>query len=194
MKGGGRLLQTLPRSGFGLGQRLLAFQLLARLDLLCGGGSLLGLGLGDGRVLQLDLVGEIVERSLRAQDASLGLRHLGLIIGGIDLDQEIAGPDVLEIVQRNAEHLTGDPAAEPGQIGADIGVIGGLDNRASNPGIPAQRRHRNKSEHITAKSGIASRARALRRLIGAAVRAPDDGGTAVGLGWAAGTAEMLWSC
>ena len=32
-----------------------------------------------------------------ADDAGLGLRDLRLVIGGIDLDQEIAGLDVLEI-------------------------------------------------------------------------------------------------
>jgi hypothetical protein len=53
--------------------------------------------------LQFDLVGEIVERGLRTDDAGLGLGDLGLVIGGIDLNQEIAGLDALEIIDGDGE-------------------------------------------------------------------------------------------
>jgi len=43
---------------------------LTRLDLLGRRRNLLGFGLGDRRILQFDLVGEIVERSLCAGDAA----------------------------------------------------------------------------------------------------------------------------
>ncbi len=89
---------------------------------------------------------EIVERGLRGGDAGLGLRDLGLVVGGIDLDQEIAGLDALEIVDGDGEHLAGDPAAQPRQLGANIGVVGGLDRGAADPGIPAQRRQRDEAE------------------------------------------------
>ena len=69
------------------------------------------LGLRDGRVLQLDLVVQIVERGLRGGDAGLGLRDLGLIIGRIDLHQQIAGLDALKIGDGDRQHFARDPAA-----------------------------------------------------------------------------------
>ena len=42
----------------------------------------------------------------------LGLGDLGLIVGGIDLHQQIAGLDALKIDDRDREHFTRDPTAE----------------------------------------------------------------------------------
>jgi hypothetical protein len=67
--------------------------------------------------LQFDLVAQIVECSLRGGDAGLGLRDLRLVIGGIDLHQEIATLDALEILHGDGQDLAGDPAAQPGQLG-----------------------------------------------------------------------------
>src|SRR5260370_1088241 len=105
-------------------------------------GQLLRLALRNGGVLQLDLVGEIVERRLRADHAGLGLRDLGLVVSGIDLNQEIAGLDALKVVRGDGENFTGDPAAQPCQFGPDIRVVRALDHFAADPGIPAQHRQR----------------------------------------------------
>jgi hypothetical protein len=128
----------VPASVFG--QRLLALLLLLRLGLQRQRRDPLRLGLGDGGVLQFDLVGEIVQRGLRAGNAGLRLRHLGLVVGRIDLHQELAGLDALEVVGVNLEHGAGDAAAQPGGLGADVGVVGGLLRPAADPAIPAQRR------------------------------------------------------
>ncbi len=119
---------------------------LTGFDLLGERGHLLRLGLRNRGVLQLDLVGEIVERGLRADDAGLRLRDLGLVVGGIDLNQEIAGLDALKVVRGDGENFTGDPAAQPGQLGPDIRVVRALDRFAADPGIPAQRRQRDEPE------------------------------------------------
>ncbi len=98
-----------------------------------------------------------------AADGGFGLRDLRLVIGGIDLDQEIAGLDALEVVDGDGEDLAGDPAAQPCQLGADIGVIGGLGRGVADPGIPAQRCHAIKMKATsTANSGIANRLHAPR--------------------------------
>ena len=96
--------------------------------------------------MQFDLIAQIVERGLRGGDAGLGLRDLRLVVGGIDLHQQIAGLDALEIVDGDGEHFAGDPAAQPRQLGANIGVVGGLDRGVADPGIPAQRRQRDEGE------------------------------------------------
>ena len=96
--------------------------------------------------MQFDLVGEIVERRLRAGDARLCLGDLGFIIGGIDLNQEIAGLDVLEVVHSDGQDLAGNPATQTCQVGADIGIVGGLDRGAAGPFVPAIRRERDEAE------------------------------------------------
>jgi hypothetical protein len=136
----------LARSGFGLRQRLLALLFLTRLDLLGRRGYELGFGLCDRRVLQLDLIAQIVEGCLRGGDAGLGLRDLSRVVGGIDLHQQIARLDALEILHGDRNHLAGDPAAQPRELGTNIGVVGGLDRGAADPGIPAQRRQRDKGK------------------------------------------------
>jgi hypothetical protein len=136
----------LPGAGIGLRQGLLALLFLARFDFLCGRRQLLSLGLGDGGVLQFDLIAQIVECGLSGSDAGLRLGDLRLVIGGINLHQQIAGLDVLVIGHGNGENLAGDPAAQPRQVGPNIGIVGGLNDGASDPGIPSQGRQRDKGE------------------------------------------------
>src|SRR5882762_6232707 len=69
-----------------------------------------------------------------------------IVIGGIDLNQEITGLDALKIVRRDDENLAGDPAAQPRRLGLDISVVRRLNHGAADPGIPAQRRQRDESE------------------------------------------------
>src|SRR5258706_8455642 len=112
--------------------------LLTGFDFLSERGNLLRLRLSNGRVLQLDLVGEIIQSRLRAGDAGLCLRDLRFVIGGIDLNQEIAGLDALKIVRRDDENLTSDPAAQPRRLGLDISVVRRLNYAPAAPAHPAQ--------------------------------------------------------
>ena len=109
-------------------------------------GYQLGFGLCDRRVLQFDLVAQIVEGRLRGGDAGLGLCDLGRVVGGVDLHQQIARLDALEILHRHRNHLASDPAAQPRELGTNIGVVGGLDRGTADPGIPAQRGQRDKDK------------------------------------------------
>jgi len=140
------LLELLPCACVGLFQRFLPFLLLTGFDLLSLRGRLLCLALRDGGVLQLDLVGEIVEDRLGGGDAGFSLSHLGFVISRIDLNQEIAGLDALEILHRDGQDLASDPAAQPGQLGFDVSVVGSLDHGVADPFIPAQRRQRDESK------------------------------------------------
>ena len=83
---------------------------------------------------------------MRGGDRGFGLRDLCLIVRGIDLNQEVAGLDALEVGDPYGQHLTGDAARQPRQLGAHIGVIGGLDHGIADPFVEAQRRQRDEGE------------------------------------------------
>ncbi|MGY3486078.1 hypothetical protein ACVW1C_003961 [Bradyrhizobium sp. USDA 4011] len=117
--------------------------------------------------MQLDLVVEVIERGLRTDHTRFGLRDLRLVIGRIDLHQEIAGLDALEIGDGDRQHFAGHAAAELGQLGAHIGIIGGLDRGTADPGIPTRRRHHDehkRSQHRKQRDGEAAPEAARRRL------------------------------
>ena len=82
-----RMLVLLHFYSLGYTPFMLAFLFLPRLDFQRRGGDLLGFGLRDGGVLQLDLIGQVVERGLRGGDAGLRLVDLSLVVGGIDFNQ-----------------------------------------------------------------------------------------------------------
>jgi len=109
-------------------------------------GDALRLTLRDGRVLQLDPIGRVVERCLRGGDARLRLGDLRLIVGGIDLDQEIAGLDALKIMHSDGENLAGDPAREPRRLGLYVSIVRGLDDGVADPLISSQSRQRDESQ------------------------------------------------
>jgi hypothetical protein len=146
--------------------------ILMGFDLLSERGHLLRLHLSDGRVLQLYLVVEIVERRLRAGNIGLRLRDLGFIVGRIDLNQEIAGLDTLEIVRGDNLNFAGDAAAQPRQLGPDISVV-----RVWMAALPTQSSQRsvasttNPNAISTANNGSARRATELREAGGEGVSA-----------------------
>ena len=78
--------------------------------------------------------------------AGFRLRDLRFVIGRIDLNQEIAGLDPLEVLERDDENLAGNAAAELGRLGTNVGIVGGLHRGPADPGIPTQRGQRNKSQ------------------------------------------------
>ena len=125
---------------------MLALLLLPRLDLHGFGREPRGLRLCNRRILQLDLIGQIVEHGLRGGDRRFGLRDLRLIVGRIDLDHEIAGLDALEIGDPDGQHFAGDATGKPRQLGAHIGVVGGLDRRIADPFVEALRCQRDEAE------------------------------------------------
>src|ERR1700732_4709455 len=95
----------------------------------------------------------MVERRLRGGNAGLSLVDLGLVVGGIDLNQEIAGPDALKILHGDGKNLTRNAAGEPRRLGLDVGIIRGLDHGVASAMNP--------NAISTATSGIASRRTAV---------------------------------
>jgi hypothetical protein len=79
---------------------MLAFLLLTCLDLLRRSGRQLSVALCNGRVLQLYLVGEIVQRREPPCDARFRLIDLSLVIGRIDLGNQVTGLDALGRLRR----------------------------------------------------------------------------------------------
>jgi hypothetical protein len=96
--------------------------------------------------LQFDLIAQIVEGRLSGGDTGLGLCDLSRVVRWVDLHQQIASLDALEILHGNRNHFAGDPAAQPRELGANIGVVGSLYRGAADPAIPAQRRQRDKGK------------------------------------------------
>lgn len=127
-------------------QRLLALLLLPRLNLQGFRRQARRFRLCNRRILQLDLIGEIVERRLRTDHGRVGLVDQSLVIGGVDLDQKFASLDPLKIIEGNFQDLSSHPAAQPCQIGPDIGIIGDLNPGITGPFIPVRGGHHDKAE------------------------------------------------
>ncbi len=67
---------------------------------------------------------------------AVGLVDLGAIIVIDDLDQQIAGFDLLEIPHSDLADIAGNLGGERRQVGMQIGVVGALHRGRSNPPVP----------------------------------------------------------
>ena len=83
---------------------------------------------------------QVVDRGFGAEKIRLGLRHPGPIIVVLDLDQQIASFDALEVIDRDATHIALDLGAERRDVAANIGVVGDLADRQADPAIPLGRK------------------------------------------------------
>jgi hypothetical protein len=59
-----------------------------------------------GRILQLDLVAQIIQSWLWGSDAGFRLSNGGEVIVLINFDQKVSGTDALKVVHSNDMHLT----------------------------------------------------------------------------------------
>jgi hypothetical protein len=132
-----RLLEALHRGGGGGGELAIAHLIVpGAVDLRIGGGDA-GLGLGDHRVLQAPDRVEIGERRLLAGDGGHRLRQRGAIVAVVELHQEIAGTDGLVVGDHDLGDQPGDLRRDDGDIAADIGIVGALDEAAHGPPMVA---------------------------------------------------------
>ncbi len=106
----------------------------------------IGFGRGDGAfglghlgVLQRLAGLEIFDRRLGPEKVCLGLRDPRLIVGLFDFDQQVAGLDAVEIIDRDAGHIAFDLGAQRGDVAANIGVIGDLPDADADPAVPLRR-------------------------------------------------------
>ena len=96
--GGRRLLEALLRACVSLRQSLLSFLLLSGFDLNCFCRSKRRFSLRDDRILALNLIAQNVDSRLRCRQGGVRQIHLSLVVGGINLNEQVARLDRLEIV------------------------------------------------------------------------------------------------
>ncbi len=95
------------------------------------------LGLGDLGVL-LELVRlEVRDRGLGAGDVGLALGQARPIVVVLDLDQEIACLDLLEVTDRDGADIAVDLGAERRDVAPDIRIVGRLGAPHPDPAVPA---------------------------------------------------------
>jgi len=82
---------------------------------------------------------EVLDGGLGAEKIRLGLRHASPIIVILDLDQQVALFDALEVVDPDAAHIAFDLGAERRDVAANIGVVRDLPDRQAHPGRKARR-------------------------------------------------------
>ncbi len=129
---------------------------------------MLGLGLLQHGALQRFLVGEIVQRRAGAGHRRFRAADRGLVVGGIDLDERLAGLYRLEVIDQDAQHIAADARTERRDVGMDIGVVGRLDRRGAHPVVPMivgddnQADHRGDRHCRDSKSADAGRQRKRR--------------------------------
>ena len=132
-----RLLDELTRPGEASGkQRLLThrLQIIARHIRL--GPLDCRLRLIDHRRLQQPLLVDGLDRRLGVGDIRLGLLQLGAVIVVVDLHQQVAGFDLLEVAYGDVADIAWNLGGERSQIGVQVGVVRGLQDGRSHPPIP----------------------------------------------------------
>jgi hypothetical protein len=99
----------------------------------------------DHRVLQQFLLLDVLDRRLGRRDARLRLLELGAVIVVDHLDQEVAGLDPLEIMDRHTADIARNFGGERREVGLQIGVLGALSSRRPHPPVPFPRDHDDKA-------------------------------------------------
>jgi hypothetical protein len=103
------------------------------------------LGFGNLRLLRRLPRLEVFDRGLGPEQIGLGLRYSSPVIVIVDLDQEVAFFDALEVVDRDPAHIAINLSAERRNVAADISIVGDLPDRQTDPAVPLRRKqHDNK--------------------------------------------------
>ncbi len=129
------LLETLRRGELVLRQRMVAVYVEMRAGDLGGGGGQIRLGLGDHRFLQPARRRQVGERGVLPGDRGIGLRQRRPVVAVVDLQQQVAGMDLLVV---DDGHLRDEPShfrCNDRDVAADIGVVGAFDEAAMGPPI-----------------------------------------------------------
>jgi hypothetical protein len=88
------------------------------------------------------------------RDIGLGLVDAGLVVVVLDLDQKLICLDALEILNGHLAEIAVDLGAERREVAFDVGVVRGLRDVRTDPGVPARREQdcNRRSDHQNASS------------------------------------------
>jgi hypothetical protein len=78
----------------------------------------------------------MVDGRLGSQQIPLGLVKLGAIVVVLDLHQQVAGLDPLEIIHKDMGNIARHFCRERRQVGGEISIVGALLRRGSHPPVP----------------------------------------------------------
>jgi hypothetical protein len=92
-----------------------------------------GLGLGDHRILQRQLLLDRGQRRLLRRQLRLRLRQLGAVVAVVDPDKRVARLDHLVVGDQHRRHRALDLRAERRGVALHIGVVGGLEEPVDGP-------------------------------------------------------------
>jgi len=122
----GRRLRLLDRAGAALGEVLVAGRvLLGEFQRRLGGGDL-RLGHVDVGVLRLDLRVDVLDAGLVGGDLRLRLVEGDVVVALEDLEQDLAGLDVLVVGDRHVHQVAADLRLDRDAARVDEGVVGAL--------------------------------------------------------------------
>jgi hypothetical protein len=82
---------------------------------------------------------QVLDRGFRHRNIGLGLVDAGLVVVVLDLDQKLVGLDALEIVDGHLAEIALDLGAERREVAFNVGVVRGLRDVRTDPGVPARR-------------------------------------------------------
>ncbi len=105
-----------------------------------------GFRLLDQTLLQGDVALCVADCGPGGGYACLGLIHLCLILGRIDLHQQLSDLDVLVILHQQAHDTPANLSADRRCVGTQIGIVGRLVGHACYPASPAKRNDDGKTD------------------------------------------------
>jgi hypothetical protein len=94
------------------------------------------LRLRDQCALQVLLLLDGRDGRLGSQNVPLGLVKLGAVVVVLDLHQQVAGLDPLEIIHKDMGNIARHFCRQRRQVGGEISIVGALLRRGAHPPIP----------------------------------------------------------
>ncbi len=137
--GVGLLDRLLGAGDPGLQQLALSFRFKAVAQLVCLGGLDGRLGLADQRALDVLLVRQVGEVGLRRGEVCLGLHELSAIVGGIDLDDQVALVHDLIVGDPDGGDIARHFRRQRGDVAGGVGIVGGFVAGRAGPAVPVPR-------------------------------------------------------
>jgi hypothetical protein len=81
---------------------------------------------------------QVLDGGLRSSDSRLGLANARPVVVVFDQDQQVPDFNALEVTDGDFADVSLDLGAQRGDVGPDVGVVGGLGDAFTNQDIPAE--------------------------------------------------------